>query len=82
MAVQTYTEIINPREAEYVSTLSYEDFFKCFPEEVNGNDGEWNLDDKKEYFKLVKKYIYNQIKKAGPSFDLEVSVILMMMMVT
>lgn len=70
MPIQTYTEIINPKEAEYVSTLSYEDFFKCFPEEVNGNDGEWNLDDKKEYFKLVKKYIYTQIKN---NFKLEIN---------
>ena len=49
MPVQTYTEIINKREAEYVSTLSYEQFFKLFPPENKGDNGEWNI--------LIKKNI-------------------------
>lgn len=70
MAVQTHTEIINAKEAEYVSTLSYEDFFKYFPREDRGENGESNVEDKKEYFKQVKDYIHKQIKN---NFELQVN---------
>ena len=70
MPVQTYTEIINKREAEYVSTLSYEQFFKLFPPENKGDNGEWNNLDKKEYYSLVQLYIVKQIKN---NFELEIN---------
>jgi len=70
MPAQTYTEIINAREAEYVSTLTYEEFFKYFPTEDKGDNGEWSVEDKKEYFKQVKDYIYKHIKN---NFKLEIN---------
>lgn len=67
---KTYTEIINKREAEFVSTLSYEDFFKCFPPEDKGDNGEWDIEDKKLYFKQVHEYILKQMKN---NFQLEIN---------
>ncbi len=66
----TYTEIVNKREAEYVSTLSYEQFFKLFPPEDKGDNGEWDNLDKKEYYSLVQLYIVKQIKN---NFELEIT---------
>lgn len=59
MAVQTYTEIINKREAEFASTLLYEDFFKYFPRDIkdieNGCDFKPPPND--VYFKMIKNYL-------------------------
>jgi len=60
----TYTEIINQREAEFVTTLSYEDFFKYFPRDVN--DSENGCDFKPPvndvYFKMINEYLNTMMK--------------------
>ena len=70
MAVHTYTEIVNAREAEFVSTLSYDEFFKYFPTEERGDNGEWCIEDKKDYFRQIHTYIQKQIYN---NFKLEVN---------
>ncbi len=70
MPIQTYIDIINKREAEYVSTLTYEQFFKLFPPEDKADNGEWNNLDKKEYYSLVQQYIIKQIKN---NFELKIN---------
>ena len=57
-----YTEVVNARETEYVSTLSYDDFFKLFSAEDNEDNGEWSVKDKKIYFKQVIDYTKLLIK--------------------
>ncbi len=63
-----YTEIINKREAEYVTTLSYQDFFKCFPPDKNGV--EWKVADMKEYHKCVIQYLKTMIKN---NFEMKIN---------
>jgi len=57
-----YTEVVNARETEYMSTLSYDDFFKLFPTEDNEDNGEWSVNDKKQYYKQVIDYTKLLIK--------------------
>jgi hypothetical protein len=62
MTSPLYTEVVNPRHTEYMSTLSYDDFFKLFPAEDNEDNGEWSVKDKKQYYKLVIDYTKLLIK--------------------
>ncbi len=71
MPVQTYTEIINAREAEFVSTLSYDEFFNYFPRDVkddenganfNENGANFKVTTNSEYFKMVNGYLKMMIK--------------------
>ncbi len=59
MPIQTYTEIINKREAEYVTTLSYEDFFKYFPRDVKDSENgcDFKPPPNEVYFKMINNYL-------------------------
>ena len=70
MTSPLYTEVVNPRHTEYMSTLSYDDFFKLFPAEDNEDNGEWSVKDKKQYYKLVIDYTKLLIKN---NFQIEVN---------
>jgi len=72
MGIQQYTDIINKREAEFVATLSYIDFFKYFPRDVKDLDEQgscFKVVPNREYFKLVQNYIKTMIKS---NFEMKV----------